>query len=90
MIVQYISLKTVDIVGIQRYTTHNRNTPEGQNTMKNTTYTFITKDGKRYSHGGNNRLEAQHALELAFRVDLTGSTFQEVYKLRVVRTGTVR
>lgn len=56
----------------------------------NTTYTFITKNGKRYSHGGNNRFEAQEALELAFRINLTGATFQEVYKLRVVRTGTVR
>ena len=56
----------------------------------NTTYTFITKDGKRYSHGGNNRFEAQQAIELAFCIDLTGATFQEVYKLRVVRTGTVR
>ena len=58
--------------------------------MKNTTYAFITKDGKKYSHGGNNRFEAQDAIELAFRVNLTGATFQEVYKLRVVRTGTVR
>ena len=56
----------------------------------NTTYTFITKDGKKYSHGGNNRFEAQDAIELQFRVNLTGATFQEVYKLRVVRTGTVR
>ena len=56
----------------------------------NTTYTFITKDGKRYSHGGKNCFEAQQAIELAFRIDLTGATFQEVYKLRVVRTGTVR
>ena len=58
--------------------------------MKNTTYTFITKDGKRYSHGGNNRLEAQQALELAFRIDLTGASYEEVYKLRVMRRGTVR
>ena len=58
--------------------------------MKNTTYTFITKDGKRYSHGGNNRFETQQAIELAFHLDLTGATFEEVYKLRVVRTGTVR
>ena len=58
--------------------------------MKNTTYTFTTKDGKRYSHGGNNRFEAQQAIELAFRIDLTGAPFEEVYKLRVVRPGTVR
>ena len=66
-----------------------KNTPEAT-PMKNTTYTFITKDGKRYSHGGNNPFEAQQAIALAFRIDLTGSTFQEIYKLRVVRTGTVR
>ena len=56
----------------------------------NTFYRFITKDGKKYSHGGNNRFDAQHSIELAFRIDLTGATFEEVYKLRVVRTGTVR
>ena len=58
--------------------------------MKNTTYPFITRDGKKYSHGGNNRFEAQQAIEFAFRVDLTGATYEKVYKLRVVRTGTVR
>lgn len=54
------------------------------------TYTFITKDGKKYSHGGNNRFDAQQALELAFRINLAGAKYEEVYKLRVVRTGTVR
>ena len=55
-----------------------------------TTYTFITKDGKRYSAGGSNRFDAQDSIEAAFHIKLTGATFQEIYKLRVVRTGTVR
>ena len=57
--------------------------------MKHTTYTF-KKNGKKYSAAGNNRFDAQESIELAFGIDLTGATFEEVYKLRVVRTGTVR
>lgn len=58
--------------------------------MKHTTYTFTTKNGSSYSAKGNNRFEAQQNIELAWGIDLTGATFEEVYKLRVVRTGTVR
>lgn len=57
--------------------------------MKRTTYTF-KKDGKAYSAVANNRFDAQEKIELAFGIDLTGATFEEVYKLRVVRTGKVR
>ena len=57
--------------------------------MKHTTYTF-RKDGKAYSTNANNRFEAQDKIELAFGIDLTGATFEEVYKLRAARTGTVR
>ena len=57
--------------------------------MKNTTYTF-RKDGKAYSANAKNRFEAQDQIELAFGISLTGATFEEIYKLRVVRTGKVR
>ena len=57
--------------------------------MKNTHYTF-TKDGKTYSAAGANRFDAQLSIELAYGIDLKGATFEEVYKLRVVRTGKVR
>ena len=63
-------------------------THAGGNTM-NTTYTF-KKNGKSYSAKGSNRFDAQLSIELAYHIDLTGATFEEVYKLRVVRTGTVR
>ena len=58
--------------------------------MTHTTYTFTTKDGRRYNAKGANRFEAQQSIELAWGINLTGATFEEVYKLRVVRTGTVR
>ena len=57
--------------------------------MKNTHFTF-TKDGNKYSATGNNRFDAQLHIELAYGIDLTGATFEEIHKLRVVRTGTVR
>lgn len=57
--------------------------------MKKTTYSF-KKDGKTYSATGNNRFDAQDKIELSFGIDLKGAAFEEVYKLRVVRTGTVR
>ena len=57
--------------------------------MKKTTYTF-RKDGKAYSANAKNRFEAQEKIELAFGISLSGATFEEIYKLRVVRTGKVR
>ena len=57
--------------------------------MKRTTYTF-KKDGKNYSAAANNRFEAQDQIELAFGISLSGATFEEINKLRVTRTGTVR
>ena len=57
--------------------------------MKNTTYTF-RKDGKAYSANGKNHFEAQEQIELQFGISLSGATFEEIYKLRVTRTGTVR
>lgn len=54
----------------------------------NTIYRF-TKDGKTYSANGKNRFEAQMNAELQWHVDLTGASYEEIYKLRVVRKGTV-
>ena len=54
--------------------------------MKRTTYTF-KKDGKTYSTTANNRLEARDNIEIRFGISLSGATYEEVYKLRVVRTG---
>ena len=58
--------------------------------MTHTTYTFTTKDGRSYSAAGANRIEAQQNAELAWHISLVGATWTEYYKLRVVRTGTVR
>ena len=57
--------------------------------MTNTIYRF-TKAGHTYSVNGQNRFDAQAHAELIFQVDLNGATFEEIYKLRVVRTGIVR
>ena len=37
-----------------------------------------------------NRFEAQLKAELRWQVDLKGATFEEIYKLKVVRTGIVK
>ena len=58
--------------------------------MNNTTYKFTTKDGHTYHAGGNNRFEAQLTIETRFGIDLTGATFEELFKLKTVRTGTVK
>ena len=55
----------------------------------NTSYTFY-KDGKKYSSKGANRFEAQENIELQWGISLKGAKFEEMYKLRVVRTGKVR
>ena len=57
--------------------------------MTNTTYKFY-KDGESYYAKGNNRIDAQDKIEFAFGISLKGATFEEIYKLRVVRTGKVR
>ena len=53
-------------------------------------FPFSQGTSKAYSAAANNRFDAQEKIELAFGIDLTGATFEEVYKLRVVRTGKVR
>lgn len=58
--------------------------------MKHMTYTFTTKDGKQYSAKAGNRFEAQTHLEVSFGIDLTGAIFEEIYKLRTIRSGIVR
>jgi len=55
----------------------------------NTTYTF-TKNGKKYSARGSNRFDAQVSIEAAYGISLEGAKFEEIYKLRTVRTGIVR
>ena len=54
-----------------------------------TAYTF-KKNGKAYSAKANNRFEAKDQIEPTFGISLSGATFEEVYKKRVVRTGKVR
>lgn len=53
-----------------------------------TTYRF-TINNTTYTAKGNNRFEAQNAIELK-GINLTGATFEEVWKLKVVRTGVVK
>lgn len=53
-----------------------------------TTYRF-TKNGKTYTAGGNNRFEAQNRIEIAHGIDLSGATFEEIWKLKVIRSGRV-
>lgn len=55
-----------------------------------TTYKFTTKDGRTYHAGGNNRFEAQLNIETAFGIDLTGATFEVIFKLKTIRIGTVK
>jgi hypothetical protein len=71
------------------YTYRRENKARTEETKMHTTYTF-KKNGKAYSAKANNRFEAQDQIELAFGISLKGATFEEVYKLRVVRTGKVR
>ena len=57
--------------------------------MTNILYT-LTKNGHKYSSYGNNPIDARDNIEIRFGIDLTGATYEEIYKLRVVRRGTVR
>ena len=51
-----------------------------------TTYRF-RKGNHIYNVTGNNRVEAQYKAELIFDVDLAGAIYEEVFKLRIVRSG---
>lgn len=53
-----------------------------------TTYRF-TKNGKTYTASGNNRFEAQLHIEIVQGISLAGATFEEIWKLKVIRTGRV-
>lgn len=53
-----------------------------------TLYRFI-KNGKIYYSDGENRFSAQLAIEVAGHIDLTGATFEVIFKNKVIRTGTV-
>ena len=58
--------------------------------MTKASYRFI-KDGNTYTTAqGNNRFEAQLNLELQFQTDLTGASFEELWKGKVERTGIVK
>lgn len=57
--------------------------------MKNTYYTF-TINGHKYSASGDNRFDAQTAVEFANGISLKGAKFEVIFKLRVIRTGTVK
>lgn len=54
----------------------------------NTIYRF-TKCGKTYSASGSDRFEAQMNVELQWHINLVGASYEEIYKLRVIRKGTV-
>lgn len=58
--------------------------------MKYTYYRFTTEDGTRYTVTGNNRFQAQSHIELGHHIDLTGATFEEVYKGKVEMRGIVK
>ncbi len=57
--------------------------------MTSITYTFH-KNGHSYSTKGNNRFEAQTSIEVRFHINLTGATFEEIYKMKTIRTGIVK
>ena len=57
--------------------------------MKHMIYRF-SKDGHTYSVKGANRFDAQATAELIFGIKLTGATFEEVYKSKVIRSGKIR
>jgi len=57
-------------------------------TDMNTIYRF-TKCGKTYSASGSNRFEAQMNAELQWHINLVGASYEEIYKLRIIRKGTV-
>lgn len=54
-----------------------------------TTYRF-TINNKVYSAKGDNCFSAQNSIELSTGISLKGAKFEEIYKLKVVRTGIVK
>ena len=54
-----------------------------------TIYRF-TKNGKTYSEHADNIFSARLNAELRWGIDLSGATFEEVWKLKVIRTGIVK
>lgn len=57
--------------------------------MENMIYRFI-KNGHTYSVKGTNRFDAQTTAELLFGVKLQGARFEELYKMKVIKTGIVK
>ena len=54
-----------------------------------THYTFI-KDGLRYTTSRDSLYTAKKHLEYLFHIDLSGATYEERFKNRIVATGKVR
>lgn len=50
----------------------------------------FTKNGKTYSANGENIFSAKVNAETRWGVDLTGAKFEEIWKNKVIRTGTAR
>lgn len=61
----------------------------GKGGNMNTFYRFYL-NGITYNATGANRFDAQGNAERANGIDLTGARFEEVYKLRTVRTGIIK
>ena len=69
------------------YTQQKRSTTKEENKM--THYTFI-KDGLRYTTSRDDLYTAKKHLEYLFHIDLSGATYEERFKNRIVATGKVR
>lgn len=54
-----------------------------------TTYRF-TIGNNIYTAAGDNRLSAQLNIEVSTGISLKGAKFEEIYKLKVIRTGVVK
>ena len=61
----------------------------GKEDNMNTFYRFHL-NGITYNATGANRFDAQGNAERASGIDLTGARYEEIYKLKTVRTGIVR
>jgi hypothetical protein len=61
----------------------------GKGGNMNTFYRFHL-NGITYNVTGANRFEAQGNAERANGIDLTGAQYEEIYKLRTVRTGIIK
>lgn len=56
--------------------------------MEHVHYNFY-KNGNKYSACGDNVFSAKLDAETRFRVDLDGAKYEQYFKMRVIRAGTV-